>query len=701
MKGAKHRVVIRCTFAYAIVHPTRFWHAALCDPTPAFFPMQKRRLLPRIVSWPLAVALGAPLAAQPLVRETPTTLVVPIPGTGVPGTVPGAGGGAFGTILPGTLSQTGAFTDLTQLTPTRGLVPYEPNAVLWSDHAKKTRWFALNSATSTFGFRRDGSWDLPIGAVWVKHFDLELRRGDPTSARRVETRFLVRSPNDADGRVTSYTYRWNDAQTDATLVPVGGDNQVFQITENGVTRPQTWRFPARIECQSCHNSVGGPVLSFNTRQLNRPGRDGTLNPIVALAQAGYLDTRNVPAPATLPALVDAADTSQPIELRARSYLDVNCAQCHRPGIGAAGTFEFLTNVGPLDARAGTPLSLAGIVNGRLGTPTSDPAHRMLVPGSTAQSQLLVRMATRDATRMPPLATSERDRAGESLIEQWIAAVAVPLPASRLLNLSARAQAGTGANTLISGFVIAPGAPKTVLVRAIGPALTPFGVGGALANPALMLFDGTARPVLNNTRWNSAANAADIRSAAVRAGAFALPEGSGDSALVATLPPGPYTVQVAGADNATGLALVEVYDTDATVSAPASRLINTSVRAQVGPGAAVIIPGLVVGPGATKTVLVRAVGPGLSAFGVPGPLLAAPVVTLYAGAEAYLSNTRWNTAANATEIRAAAQRIGAFALAEGSGDSALIANLSPGAYTIQVAGLNATTGVALVEIFEVP
>lgn len=663
--------------------------------------MPTRPKLPRIVSWSLAVALFAPLAAQPLVRETPTTLVVPIPGTGMPGSVPGAGGGAFGTVLPATLSQTGAFTDLARLTPTRGLVPYEPNAALWSDHATKTRWFALNSATSVFGFRRDGSWNLPIGAVWVKHFDLELRRGDPTSARRVETRFLVRSPNDADGRVTSYTYRWNDAQTDATLVPVGGATQVFQVTENGVTRPQTWTFPARIDCQACHNSVGGPVLSFNTRQLNRPGRDGVLNQIEALAQAGYLDTRNVPAPATLPALVDAADTSQPIELRARSYLDVNCAQCHRPGIGAAGIFEFLTNVGPLDARASTPLSLAGIVNGRLGTPASDPAHRMLVPGSSAQSQLLARIATRGATRMPPLATSERDQAGESLIAQWIAALAVPQPASRLLNLSARAQAGTGASTLISGFVITPGASKTVLVRAIGPALTTFGVGGTLPNPALTLFDGAARPLLSNTRWNTAANAADLRAAAARAGAFVLAEGSADSALVATLPPGPYTVQVSGADAAPGLALVEVYDADVVVSATASRLINTSVRAQVGPGAAVAIPGLVVGPGATKTVLIRAVGPGLAAVGVPGPLLSAPVVTLFAGAESFLTNTRWNTAANAAAIRAAAQRIGAFALAEGSGDSALLADLSPGAYTIQVAGLNAATGVALVEIFEVP
>lgn len=162
--------------------------------------MLRRSAQPSILLLPVAVALaiGAELAAQPLIRETPTTLVLPIPRAGVPGTTPGAGGGGVGTLLPATLSQTGAFTDLPRLTPARGLVAYEPNAALWSDHAKKTRWFALNSAASTFGFRRDGSWSLPIGAVWVKNFDLELRRGDPTSARHVETRFLVRSPNDAE-----------------------------------------------------------------------------------------------------------------------------------------------------------------------------------------------------------------------------------------------------------------------------------------------------------------------------------------------------------------------------------------------------------------------------------------------------------------------------------------------------------------------
>ncbi|MDO8540305.1 MAG: hypothetical protein Q7S40_07665 [Opitutaceae bacterium] len=647
----------------------------------------------------LLLATEPRLVAQTLTRETPTTLVLPVPGTGTGGGS-SMGAGAGTTILPPTLSQTGAFTDLARLAPARGLVAYEPNAILWSDHAKKTRWFALTVPNSTFGFRPDGSWVLPVGAVWVKHFDLELRRGDPTSTRRVETRFLVRQASDAEGRVTAYTYRWNDEQTDATLVPVGGAQQIFQVTENGVTRPQTWTFPSRLDCQMCHNAAGGPILSFNSRQLNRAGATGTVNQIAALAQAGYLDVSSVPAPATLPALVNAADESQPLERRIRSYLDVNCAQCHRPGIAGAGGFELLGDTGAFDARASTPLSLAGIIDGPLSFPVGDPAHRVVVAGANTRSQLLARISTRGAAQMPPLATSERDFAAESLLKEWIAALALRLPASRLLNLSARAQAGGTAGTVITGFVLAPGMPRLVLVRAVGPGLRGFDVNAALASPVLTVFDATGRAIVNNTRWNTAANSADIRSAAARVGAFALAEAGTDSAALVTLPAGAYTAHIASADNTAGATLLEVYDAE-TATMGSAALVNTSVRGIAGPGASVVVSGLVVGPGAMKTVLIRAVGPGLAAFGVAGPLLAAPVVTLFAGSESFHTNTRWNNAPNAAAIRIAAQQVGAFALAEASSDSAILTALSPGAYTVQATGANGTSGAVLLEIFELP
>ena len=168
-----------------------------------------------------------------------------------------------GVTFPATLSATGAFTSVATLSPAPGLVAYEPNVSFWSDHAKKRRWFALRDTTSRFGFSPDGNWSLPTGAVWVKHFDLELRRGDPSTARRIETRFLVKTDTGSYG----LSYRWNEAQTDASLVGEEGADQTFTITENGLARTQTWRFPSRAECLACHTPVGGHALSFNTRQL--------------------------------------------------------------------------------------------------------------------------------------------------------------------------------------------------------------------------------------------------------------------------------------------------------------------------------------------------------------------------------------------------------------------------------------------------
>lgn len=613
---------------------------------------------------------------------------------------PNAGGAA----LPATLADTGLFADIATLTPAAGVLPYAINAPFWSDHARKTRWFALPDATSTFGFAAHGAWKLPTGAVWVKHFDLELQRGVPASARRVETRVLVKTT----GGIYGATYRWNDAQTNATLVPENGGFQSFTVTEsNGATRTQTWTFPSRDQCLSCHTERGGGALSFNTRQLNRTAPGSSANQLAQLAAAGYLDLAPaaLPNPASLPALIDPGDATSPLETRARAYLDANCSHCHQPGGSALGAF---------DARASTPLSLANIVNGLLfanSSTASDTADdRVIVPGNVAHSMLLRRLIGDGIPRMPPVGSSERDLASETLITEWIAELALPKPASRLLNLAARARVGTESEILIPGFYIGGTTPKTILVRAVGPTLDQFGVEGALTSPVLTLFDARQQPIGTNTGWSHAANADDIRLTAQRVGAFALSAGSADSALLVTLPPGAYTAQAAGTADTTGIALVEIYDADLPPENPDSkpgspqlaRLINTAVRAQVGIGANVLIPGLVVSEGAMKTVLIRAVGPTLGAepFNVPNPL-AQPVVTLFAGPEGFVTNTGWNNAANAAEIRAAATRVGAFPLPEASRDSAMLVMLSPGAYTVQVSGAHDTSGVALVEVYEVP
>lgn len=602
---------------------------------------------------------------------------------------PATGGAPF----PATLAATGAFSDVAALTPAPGLVPYEPNVSFWSDHATKRRWFALRDNVSAFGFTTEGPWQLPPGAVWVKHFDLELIRGNPASARRIETRFLVKTANGSYG----LSYRWNDAQTDATLVSESGADQTFTIVENGATRTQTWRFPSRSECLACHTAAGGHALSFNTRQLNRvfgfPA--GTANQIEALATAGYLSDAP-PTAAHLPALVPADADDRPLELRARSYLDANCAQCHQPGGTALGTW---------DARASVPLTLANIINGPLSSSGPNATERVLVPGDVTRSALLHRMARRGPGQMPPVGTNERDLASETLLRAWIAELArdsgPPGTPSRLVNLAARAQSGPDARALITGFVISPGTNKTVLIRGVGPSLSgaPFSVPGTLADPVLTLYgpNSSTRVAATNDNWL----AADA-SAFATAGAFALGAGSRDAAIVATLTPGSYTAQISSPGDPTGIALVEIYDLAPTASATDSRLVNTSVRAFVGAGDSVLIPGLVIGAGAPKTVLIRAVGPGLAVppFGV-SDALAEPELRLFAAGQVVGHNAGWRTAANATEIRAAAVRVGAFALGETSRDSALLVTLPSGAYTTQISGGNGSTGVALVEIYEVP
>jgi sugar lactone lactonase YvrE len=130
------------------------------------------------------------------------------------------------------------------------------------------------------------------------------------------------------------------------------------------------------------------------------------------------------------------------------------------------------------------------------------------------------------------------------------------PPARLFNVSARALSGTGSAVLTAGFVIGGSGNETLLIRGIGPGLTQFGVGGVLASPQVTLFDSTGKSISTNSGWGGGSA---LTAAFSKVGAFALPAGSADSALLVTLPSGQYTVQVSGANNSSGIALVEVYE----------------------------------------------------------------------------------------------------------------------------------------------
>lgn len=287
-----------------------------------------------------------------------------------------------------------------------------------------------------------------------------------------------------------------------------------------------------------------------------------------------------------------------------------------------------------------------------------------------------------------------------------ATLVVDANTARIINLSIRSRAGAGSDIFTVGFVVAPSyysgasrtALKSLLTRGIGPALTTFGVSGALADPRIDFFDGTVR-IGGNDDWSLGTTAPATLSTTFRnVGAFDLTPGSKDAVLLTTFAPKAYTVQLTGPNAATGQALAELYDLDTGVMAP--RLVNVSARAQIGAASDLLIGGFVISGGGERTVLIRAIGPALATFGVTGTL-AQPVVTLFNGPQSLDMNSGWGTSASVVGLRAAAVRVGAFALPENSRDSALLATLPAGAYTIQVAGANSTTGVTLLEIYEVP
>ncbi len=276
----------------------------------------------------------------------------------------------------------------------------------------------------------------------------------------------------------------------------------------------------------------------------------------------------------------------------------------------------------------------------------------------------------------------------------------PPIAGFIANLSIRAQL-QNANTRVvapitPGFVITGTGPKRIMIRALGPSLGPLGVADALADPTLTLFDSNGEQIGFNDDW-SVDNARAISAAVTASGAFALEAGSKDAALLTDLAPGLYTASLRSSDQSPGVTLLELYDVNRAPSA--NRLVNVSVRAQVGTGDNVLIPGIVVAGDSAQTFLIRAVGPTLADFGVTGPLTD-PVLEVLSGQSVLANNDNWSEAADADAVRAAAVSTGAFALPASSADAALLVQLEPGVYTARVSGVGTTAGEALVEVYAV-
>lgn len=291
--------------------------------------------------------------------------------------------------FPRLLSETGCVDPEEPTRFREGLVTFAPTAELWSDGAEKSRALSIPDGTA-IGVGADGDLELPVGSVLVKHFGYE--------GRLHETRLLMRTGTGWSG----YSYRWNDAGTDAELL----ESRASEDLPSGVR----WQYPSRSDCFTCHTSAAGVTLGLETAQLDD-------DELLSLLDGGYLDRRITSLAmlrATSRPLVDPFGTAG-VDERARSYLHANCSNCHRPGGPGRGS---------IDLRFSAPFGATGLCNaepaeGRLWDLPVWTEQRLLVPGRSDWSIVYLRPSLRGVFRMPPLGTDEIDEDGVAVLASWI------------------------------------------------------------------------------------------------------------------------------------------------------------------------------------------------------------------------------------------------------------------------------------------
>jgi uncharacterized repeat protein (TIGR03806 family) len=342
--------------------------------------------------------------------------------------------------IPRLLSKTGAFADLRRLVPAKGLMPYELVVPFWSDGAAKSRLIAVPGGT--IGFAPAGEWSFPKGTVFVKTFEMPTDARNPALRRRLETRLLMVG---SDGGVFGVVYKWRPDNSDAELLE-GSVTEEIRITDkDGTAHRQSWYYPSREDCLACHNAKAGGVLGVKTRQMNRDLKYPTGindNQLRAWNHIGLfspaLDEAQIPA---LPSLIRMDDTSRSPEDRARSYLDANCAQCHRPG----GTVAYF------DARFDTALPAQSLVDGPVLIDQGIDRARVISPHDFWRSIAFMRMNTVGDVKMPPLARQTIDSQGVELMREWI----LSLPGRKVLDPPVISPAGGSFNGSVEVTLASP------------------------------------------------------------------------------------------------------------------------------------------------------------------------------------------------------------------------------------------------------
>lgn len=292
---------------------------------------------------------------------------------------------------PSLLSETGLFANTENMIPNPGLIPYDVNVPLWSDYAIKSRWIAIPNGQS-IRFSSVDNWEFPVGTVTVKHFEIDLGGGQ---TKRLETRVFVHQNRGWNG----YTYRWNESETEATLL-TDTETETLTIGANAIggARTQDWSYPSRSQCMNCHTQAAGFSLGPRTLQLNRnfAYQNRTDNLLKMWGEMGILHRQVVPDEEL--SFPDWTDERASSENLARAYMDVNCAVCHQAGSANSMGIDLRANI--------------SFANMNLNPPR-------VVPGDAANSDLVSRIGRRSSGQMPPLGTSIVDNQAVGVITNWI------------------------------------------------------------------------------------------------------------------------------------------------------------------------------------------------------------------------------------------------------------------------------------------
>jgi uncharacterized repeat protein (TIGR03806 family) len=316
-----------------------------------------------------------------------------------------------------TLSAYRLFTDDGARHPNAGVTPYALNTPLFSDYAEKTRFLYLPPGTHA-AYRPQGALDLPVGATLVKTFayPADFRRPDE-KVRVLETRLLIHRRS---GWV-ALAYVWNADQTEARLKRAGTRIDVSYLDAQGQARQIDYRVPNQNQCKECH-SLSGRIapIGVKARNLNGefPYAGGTENQLAHWTRTGLLT--GAPSPGKAPRTAVWSNAAEPLEARARAYLDGNCGHCHNPRGMASNTGLNLDLEEQRAAKIGIgkrPVA-AGKGSGDLETD--------LVPGRPDASIIAYRMGSTDpGVMMPELGRSVVHEEGLALVRDYIARMRTP------------------------------------------------------------------------------------------------------------------------------------------------------------------------------------------------------------------------------------------------------------------------------------